>query len=93
MRSRARPAPAPRPTPCDLQTAVEAPAVADGDTIVLTGGPYAESSEVTIDDAITVRGEGFPLVETSAASVGFGWRTPAPLLRRISVEHTGGTSG
>ena len=77
--------------PCDLQTAVEAPAVADGDTIVLTGGPYAESSEVTIDDAITVRGEGFPLVETTA-SVGFRVADPGAVLRRISVEQASGSS-
>jgi len=45
-----------QPDPCSLDDAVEAPAVAAGDRVVLATGVYLLSDELDVDDAISVGG-------------------------------------
>ncbi len=47
----------PQSDPCDIQVAVEDPSVADGDTVVVLPGDYVLTSDLVIDDVITVRSE------------------------------------
>ena len=78
--------------PCSLQLAVESATVNDGDEVVLLGAaPFVETGEVTIDDAITVRGASRQVVQTSAAN-GIRVDDPGAVLRRVSVEHSGASA-
>jgi Ca2+-binding RTX toxin-like protein len=61
-------------SPCNIQTAVEDPAVVDGDEVVLQGGTYATGTDPLVaSDAINIHpaaGAGRPLIDSN---VGFAF--------------------
>lgn len=56
--------------PCDIQTAVEAPAVTDGDEVVLLAGTYSTGTDPLVaSDAISIHpaaGAGRPLIDSNS---------------------------
>lgn len=85
----------PQADPCDLQDAVEDAAVGDGDEVVVTGGPYSESSQLDVGDAITVAkqpGAATPTINTTA-TIGIRVNDPGAVVRDLAINQTAGVTG
>lgn len=83
----------PQSNPCDLQDAVEDAAVQDGDVVVVTGGPYNESNQVLISDAIVVGklpGGPRPTINTTASG-GVLVNDPGAVVHDLAINQTAGT--
>src|SRR4051794_8388918 len=82
--------------PCSLQAAVEAPAVIDGDEVILLPGTYAETDELDDNsDAIDMHGQAGaprPTIMSSAAVALFS-NDPGTVIHHLNIEASGSLYG
>lgn len=72
-------------TPCGLATAVEDPAVNDGDEVIVTPGPYTLAS-LTVSDAIDLHGQALQPTPTINVSGPFGvYLSDAATVRDLTI--------